>query len=119
MIKQGYILSRSTISIGNQSYVELWVATEEGAVCLHSDPQYPSCFIAASEKAKLTTLASQNNLDIRYSDDDFRTLEQTPVITVKTANESTMHQLRGLAKDHGITLFEADIRLADRFLMAT
>ena len=117
MIKQGYILSRSTISIGNQSYVELWVATEEGAVCLHSDPQYPSCFIAASEKAKLTTLASQNNLDIRYSDDDFRTLEQTPVITVKTANESTMHQLRGLAKDHGITLFEADIRLADRFLM--
>ena len=47
----------------------------------------------------------------------FYTLEQVPVATVKTATESHMHQLRQRAQEHSIVLYEADIRVADRYLM--
>lgn len=120
MIKQGYILNKSTFTEKGKAFVELWVKTQEKTVRLVSAPQQPTCFVAMDNKAKLiSALAASGVLcrDVSFPSGHFKTLEQTPVVTIKTNTESQMHKLRKIATENSITLYEADIRLADRYLM--
>lgn len=101
----------------NKTYVEVWVSTDDGPVCLQTSAQHLSCFIGQSNTATLVEQAKYNGIELEVHKDGFCTLEQLSVDTIKTNSDSDMHQLRLLAKKHQITLFEADIRLADRYLM--
>ncbi|BFT31409.1 DNA polymerase II [Alteromonas sp. D210916BOD_24] len=117
VIKQGFILNKGTFHRKGKVYVELWVRTDEGAVRLVSPAQYPSCFVASDQVETLKQKATSLVNKLKLSDDGFTTLEQVAVTTIKSTAETAMHQLRQLAFAEGITLYEADIRLADRFLM--
>ena len=98
-------------------YVELWVKTPSSTARLISSPQYPTCFVSVDHANDLRNIAERISAKISISDDGFHTLEQVPVATVKTATESHMHQLRQHAQESSIILYEADIRVADRYLM--
>ena len=98
-------------------YVELWVKTPSSTARLISSPQYPTCFVSVDHANDLRNIAERISAKISVSDDGFHTLEQVPVATVKTATESHMHQLRQHAQESSIILYEADIRVADRYLM--
>lgn len=116
-IHQGFILNKSTFTVRGKVYVELWVKTAKQIVKLISAPQNPTCFVAEEHEPLLKELADHISLKLFVSDDGFYTLEQTKVATVKTKTETQMHQLRQLAREKDITLYEADIRVADRYLM--
>ncbi|NKX32272.1 DNA polymerase II, partial [Alteromonadaceae bacterium A_SAG1] len=98
-------------------YVELWVKTPSSTARLISSPQYPTCFVSVDHANDLRNIAERISAKISVSDDGFHTLEQVPVATIKTATESHMHQLRQHAQESSIILYEADIRVADRYLM--
>ncbi len=117
VINQGFILSKGTFHRRGKAYVELWVKTDEGPVHLISSAQCPLCFIARDQVDTLKQKATALLNKLHLTDDGFTTLEQIPVTTIKTTTENAMHQLRQLALVEGIKLYEADIRLADRFLM--
>jgi DNA polymerase-2 len=117
VIKQGYILNKSTFTEKGKTFVELWVKTREKTVRLVSVPQQPTCFVAMENKERLISALGAIRLDVSFPSNHFKTLEQIPVVTVKTNTESQMHKLRKVAAENGITLYEADIRLADRYLM--
>ena len=122
MIRKGYILSKHTIAKQARSKhkgacVEVWVSTDDGPVCLQSALQKPSCFVATENTKSIIEKAKREGIEVEVSSDSFFTLEQVEVDTLKTTSDSHMHQLRQLAKSLHITLYEADIRLADRYLM--
>jgi len=117
VIRQGYILSKQSRNLAGRAIVEVWVSTNEGPVCLQSPPQQPLCFANQLQSEALVELAEQEGIEVTFYKDGFRTLEQTPVDTLKTTSEIHMHQLRQLASRESITLYEADVRLADRYLM--
>lgn len=116
-IRQGFILNKATFNRQGKTFVELWVKTDTGTIRLITAPQQPTCFVALSELDKLQRIAEDRLSHLSFSDDNFKTLAQLKVVTVKTHTEQAMQQLRQLAQSHAITLFEADIRVADRFLM--
>ncbi len=98
-------------------YVELWVKTPRATVRLVSTEQKPTCFVPVGQVESLREIAKRIPATITISDDGFHTLEQTKVATVKTVTESHMHHLRQHAQEQSIVLYEADIRVADRYLM--
>ena len=116
-IQQGFILNKSTITRRGKVYVELWVKTPSNTTRLISAPQSPTCFVSIEYIDLLRKIAERISAKISISDDGFHTLEQVSVATVKTSTESQMHQLRQQAQEHNIVLYEADIRVADRYLM--
>lgn len=117
MIRKGYILSKGIRSRKGKNLVELWVSTDSGPVCLHSDVQNHICFVPCSQRDSLCSLATAHDLSIIFTDDGFHTLNNEAVFTVKTASDKHMIKLRHLARENAIILYEADIRLADRYLM--
>lgn len=116
-IQQGFILNKGTFTLRGKVYVELWVKTPTGTVRLISAPQAPTCFVALEHVEALQSIAQRVPATLDIKNDGFNTLEQKQVTTVKTATESHMHQLRQLAREANIVLYEADIRVADRYLM--
>lgn len=117
MIRNGYILSRHAVTVGDDTWVELWVKTDNGAVCLRSEPQIPLCFVETTSLNTLIKVTKTSGISVTHFDNHFKTLAQTPVTTIKTKTELAMHELRQCAQHNSITLYEADIRLVDRYLM--
>lgn len=113
----GFILSRRNRIINKQTVIELWLATEHGPVCLHTPPQTFCCFVLDKDKLRLREAASAAGLRFSESPERFRMLDQQPASMLKTQLESQHNMLRRIARSEGITLYEADIKLADRFLM--
>ena len=117
MIRKGYIVSKHASKRGENTIVELWVATDEGPVCLQSTSQRPVCFVNAKDSPRLLDNAVREGIELTVTADGFYTLEQIPVDTLKTNTPASMHKLRQLAQTLNITLHEADIRIEDRYLM--
>lgn len=114
---QGLILSRRTLRRHKKDIIELWLATPEGPVCVHSSEQSSVCFAAQRHQERLQGLLTKHQLPIHIEGISFHTLEQEPVILLRSENELVQHQLRRHAEAENIVLFEADIKLVDRFLM--
>ncbi|MDB2331280.1 DNA polymerase II [Alteromonas sp.] len=117
MIRNGYILSRHAVTVGDDTWVELWVKTDSGPVCLRSEAQTPLCFVETTSLNALLNVTDKNGISVTHFDNQFKTLTQTPVTTIKTKTELAMHELRQCAQQSSITLYEADVRLVDRYLM--
>lgn len=117
MIRNGYILSRHAVTVGDNTWVELWVKTDDGPVCLRSEAQTPVCFVETTSLDALIRVTNKNGISVTHFDHQFKTLTQIPVTTIKTKTELAMHELRQCAQQSNITLYEADIRLVDRYLM--
>ena len=115
--RKGYILSKHATKRGHNTLVEIWVSTETGPVCLQSENERPVCFVATKDSSLLCETAKNNGIDLFLSSDNFYTLEQIPVDTLKTTTPTAMYQIRQLAQSLNITLYEADIKVEDRFLM--
>ncbi|MCU7555334.1 DNA polymerase II [Alteromonas sp. ASW11-19] len=114
---KGFVISRRVVNHGGESFVELWLATENGPVCLHSPAQQSVCFVAVDDVTKVRALIRKQGLAIVIEDSDFLTLGLQPVSIVRACNDFQLQQLRRQLKDQSITAYEADIRLPDRFLM--
>lgn len=117
MIEQGFILSRRTITQQNVSCIELWVATDRGAIKLITEPQESVCFILASDRNGVKHYLQQQFTDIAIEHTQLTTLEYVPVCSLKANNENRFHEVKRRLQDAGVSLFEADIKLTERFLM--
>ncbi|MBD3586302.1 DNA polymerase II [Salinimonas sp. HHU 13199] len=114
---KGHILSRRLIRAQGEQYVELWLATEMGLVCLLSEPQYNVCFADHQDRDRIEQLLKRHQLAVSIQDTHLKTLTQRPLCLLKVNHESDLYELRRLCEEAQVTLYEADIKLVDRFLM--
>ncbi|MCW8107462.1 DNA polymerase II [Alteromonas ponticola] len=116
-MKKGFILSKRSVHSAEGERVELWVKTADGYEKIVSEPQQNVCFISASAQPLLERECAAAGLAITFESSHLTTLAHTRVAIVRTRSAPHMRQLQLLAKAENVTLYEADIKLADRYLM--
>ncbi|MBU3021164.1 DNA polymerase II [Aestuariibacter sp. A3R04] len=114
---KGLILSRRIISQGNKDLIELWLATDSGAVRLLTPPQSNVCFVKTVDYDKALHLIQAHNLAVKTEETTLKTLDQHTTVLLRSANERVQSALRRLASANALVLHEADIKSVDRFLM--
>ncbi len=115
---QGFVLTRASVNRYGRTDIEYWLATDNGPALLIIPAQRPVFFIAQSD---VDTLIGQTGTPTspRYEIKalDLSTFDGTPVSAIYTATTTDSYQIQRVLKQSKVELFEADIRLHDRYLM--
>jgi len=118
--QQGFLLTRHWRDVGNNGNdgveVELWLATDDGPYCLRLPPAEAVAFVPAEQEAMLRTLLQrERGVELRpLALCDFR---GRPVLGLYCRHYRHLMRLEKRLREHGIDVYEADIRPTDRFLM--
>ncbi|GAB3514507.1 DNA polymerase II [Photobacterium alginatilyticum] len=95
----------------------LWVKTEQGPCRLIVQGDKPVCFVTSHDQPNAETILRAGNISVSWRQLPLKSFQHKPMYAcyAKTVRDSL--QLTTLLRSEGIEVFEADIRLADRFLM--
>lgn len=114
---KGFILTRRVVRQQHLEMIELWLATDTGPVCLYSPPQTNVCFVAQSQEPAARAALRHHTSRISFEQTVLKTLSGKPLALIRFSPDVTSHALRTSLEHAGITAYEADIKLTDRFLM--
>ncbi len=114
---RGFILTRRLVRHQNEEKVELWLATDSGPLRIYSPPQKNVCFVLQQHSQQARELLQQHRLQVTIEPAHFSTLSQQPVSMLRYSPDHLTHSVRQALQQHGIALYEGDIKLPDRFLM--
>jgi DNA polymerase-2 len=114
--QQGFLLTRHWRDTEHGVEVELWLATGDGPYCLRLPPAEAVAFVPAEQEAALRTLLQrERGVELRpLALCDFR---GRPVLGLYCRSYRHLMRLEKRLREHGIDVYEADIRPTDRFLM--
>ncbi|OPX56956.1 DNA polymerase-2 [Oceanospirillum multiglobuliferum] len=116
-MQQGFLLTRHSRDIGNQTEITLWLATPEGPVQLNIQGERPLLFVDQVDlprvQVALTELAGQYELRTL----NLKSFQHRPVAALYLPTLRSFHHAVDCLNRHQITLLEHDFRLDDRYLM--
>lgn len=115
-MQQGFILTRDWREGRTGLVLEYWVKTSEGARLLVVSGEQSVCFFSRDALPQLTQLIAHLP-DWRQQPIDLVTPDARPVNALYCHDLRTQKAIESLAESAGISLWEADIRPADRYLM--
>ncbi len=95
----------------------MWVTTADGPQRVVSEPQQNVCFVSHSSQGWFRKACKLAGISVTAESTSLKTLEQEQVIALRPHSEKQMRQLRNLAAGEGVPLYEADVKLTDRYLM--
>ncbi len=95
----------------------MWITTAEGAKRIVSEPQRNVCFVCRQAQGQFEQACKLAGIPVTYESTSLKTLEQNEVVALRPQSEKQMRLLRNLAATEHIPLYEADVKLADRYLM--
>ncbi len=114
---KGFILTRQIRENAGSSQIELWVSTASGPTQLII-PEQPSVFFTLQcDELPIIQIAEQHHLDIRVKPLTMQDFSSQPVSACYTCSVKQSQQLISLLRQEHISVFEADIRLPERYLM--
>ncbi len=113
----GFLLTRHSRDFHKRAQVELWVQTEQGPAQLIVEGEQPVFFIAQSSEGKTKALVDELVLDVQIKPLSQTTFQQQPVSGVYCHSLATSRLLASQLQQHDVTVYESDIKLADRYLM--
>jgi DNA polymerase-2 len=111
----GFVLTSAIKRTPQGDCVELWLVTEQGPQVVVSEPQDHVAFANTNDKERIALFAKDHQVNI--FDSHLKTFEQDDVVVLKCPKQRDYKQFIQRCEQHGITLFENDIKLTDRFLM--
>ncbi len=117
MSQQGYILTRQQKEQAGKVWLEFWLLTPDGPVCLTTPPQQPCFFIKAEHQSKVASTLQKAGLKVTLSALALRTFELEAVAACYFEDTASFYRGRDLLTERSIPHYESDIRLADRYLM--
>jgi len=114
---QGFLLTRHSRDRNGQSELSYWLASELGAVKLIPSAQPLVCFLPQSQLSTALSCLSELNPRFTYKNLPLRSfeLEEMSVFYFQTSHD--FHRAQELLRRKLVTVLEADIRPAERFLM--
>jgi len=114
--QQGFLLTRHWRDTADGTEVEFWLATDDGPRKIRIAPQTPVAFLRADDREKaephIRTVRDAQLRDLPLK--DFR---QKPVLGLYCPQYRQLLALEKTLKNAGVSLFEADIRPTERYLM--
>ncbi|MGI9278247.1 MAG: DNA polymerase II [Endozoicomonas sp.] len=126
-VQKGFLLSRHSLSSHSlsshshdrkgQAEIILWVVTETGPVRLVIEGERPVCFVVSSQFESLETEFKKTFPTFESRPLALKNFHHEPVTALYSKEVSPSFQMQDVLRSKGLELLEADIRLADRFLM--
>ncbi|WP_440867146.1 DNA polymerase II [Symbiopectobacterium purcellii] len=120
---QGFILTRHWHDTPAGIQIDLWLATEDGPVLVALPPQQAVAFIPAQQQARAEVLLSADTSAPRKQrPPSLRPLilhdfHHQPLLGLYCSHYRQLLALEKRLQEAGITVYEADIRPPDRYLM--
>lgn len=114
---EGFILSKHQVERQQQTYLEIWCKTDHGAVQLLTEPQQFIFFLRKSDVNKAQQLLTDNNIKFTTKLLSLTDFHHTPCHGFYFDTAKAFHDAKSLLSASAIELLEADIKLADRYLM--
>lgn len=113
---QGFLLTRHWHDTSQGTEVEFWLATEDGARCLRLPAQASVAFIPVEqEDAARAALEAERGWELRAL--DLLDFHRRPVLGLYCSKYRQLLRLEKRLREHGIDVYEADIRPPERYLM--
>jgi DNA polymerase-2 len=113
---QGFVLTRHWRDTSVGTEIELWVATEAGPRKLKFPGQTSVAFAAEVDRAQIEPLLTQFP-QLRIDSLALKDFHHRPVVGIYSQRYRQLLNLERVLKDKGVSLFEADIRPPERYLM--
>ena len=115
-LRHGFILTRHWADTAEGTEVTLWLATDDGPLCLRLPCQPQVAFLPQAQRARAEQLVSgEAGVSIRaLSLKDFR---HRPVAGLYCTHYRQLLDLAQRLRQGGVDVYEADVRPADRYLM--
>ena len=117
MINQGFILTRSARDIGGKTLIELWVSTPYGPAQLEIEDEKPTFFVASEDIELLEQCLKKERVSFQLNPLALKTFEGMETAACYFATLRDANRAENCLRKEDITVYETDIRLADRFLM--
>ena len=114
--QQGFILTRHWRDAPNGTEIEFWLATDDGPRKIRLTMQTSVAFAEARERSAIEALLDKSD-GIELRELKLKTFEQEPVIGVYSSRYKQLTALERTLREHGIKMYEADIRPPERYLM--
>ena len=116
-ITEGFILSRKQWEQQNQTFLEYWLSTAQGAVKVCTAAEKFVLFVCTeSLRAEKTNLLRQHPAtEVREL--SLKLFDQQPCSAVYSNTQAEHFALKDWLKSRDIVSYEDDIRLSDRYLM--
>ncbi len=115
--RQGFILSRRHFERNKKTYLEFWLATDDGPAKLVTDAQQSILFVAQTDTESALHLCAREKLNVQCKPLELKTFQQKRVSAVYFQSVAEFYRARDVLKVAGIICYEDDIRLTERYLM--
>ena len=116
-LKSGFLLSQHSFDINKQAHIQLWACTDDGPVLLNIAEQKPLFFVKNTDLAALQSLLLRLPHKVEYKPLDLTTFDHGQVTACYFTSLQAAFKAQQLVNASAIKIFEADIRLHERFLM--
>ena len=112
----GFILTRHWRDTAHGTEIDFWLATDDGPRKIRLTAQTSVAFAEAGQRAAIAALMDQSG-GIELRDLQLKTFQQEPVIGVYASRYKALTAFERALREHGIRMYEADIRPPERYLM--
>ncbi|KEI72346.1 DNA polymerase II [Endozoicomonas elysicola] len=115
--QKGFLLSRQSSDRRNQTEMVFWLVTDDQPVCLVLEGEQPVFFVetAAFKQAEMLLNHAQITVSLRHL--ELTTFHHQPVTALYFNTIDSSQRARRLLSSESLLIYEADIRLHDRYLM--
>ncbi|MDB5915937.1 MAG: polB [Massilia sp.] len=115
-LQQGFLLTRHWVDTPAGTEVEFWLATDAGARHVRLAPHPSVAFIPAAQREQAeAVLAGELGVELRpLALCDFR---HRPVLGLYCAQFRHLQKFERRLREHGVDVYEADVRPPERYLM--
>ncbi|MDP9566334.1 UNVERIFIED_ORG: DNA polymerase-2 [Kosakonia oryzae] len=114
--QEGFLLTRHWRDTPGGTEVEFWLATDNGPLRVVLPPQESVAFIPAAQAEMARRLLS-NEKQWRLTPLELCDFHRQPVFGLYCRAHRQLMRLEKLLREGGVTLYEADVRPPERFLM--
>ncbi|WP_415720481.1 DNA polymerase II [Photobacterium ganghwense] len=114
---KGFVLTRQSRDVRGTTEITLWVSTDDGPAKLVVQGDKPVCFILQQDQAQAEQLLRQAGIAADWKSLPMKNFRHEPMTACYCTSVKDSLQVSQYLTPEGIEAYEADIRLADRFLM--
>ncbi|BEN28826.1 DNA polymerase II [Serratia marcescens] len=115
-LQQGFLLTRHWRDTPAGTEVEFWLATDVGPRQLRLPPQTSVAFIPAEQKPRAELLLREER-QVELKPLALTDFHHRPMLGLYCRQHRQLIKLEKLLREGGVTLYEADIRPPERYLM--
>ena len=114
---KGYLLTRNSLDKNNTTELQFWVATDVGPALLRINGEKPVLFVTAVDAPRVEEVVSRTRLNAGCKQVGLKTFAGNPVMAVYSPTIHQHYRLQDALREAGLVVYEADIRLHERYLM--